>query len=141
DSTYHTRKLINEFTQANPNGSFAYPVPVGGILNQRNSYLNSHRGRVQINYDNRWDENSISAIGGAEISHIVNENNSNAFYGFDNETGRCSEVDFLTSYQRQPTGSRSMIPTNMSFGNSIDRFVSYFANAAYTRPGRYTLSL
>src|SRR5690606_33763051 len=49
-------------------------------------------------------------------------------------------IDFAASYQMQPRSS-GRIPSGVNAGNqTMDRFVSYYANLAYTLKGKYTLT-
>jgi TonB-linked SusC/RagA family outer membrane protein len=143
DSTYYTRNLINQYTQGSGSGSLTYPIPVGGILQQSNGYLTSHRVRGQLNYSQNWHQkHELTAIAGAEISSAVNESNSYTTYGYDNNTGNYTNVDFVDYFSLNPDGRGSaQIPNGLSFGKTTDHYVSYFSNAAYTYNGLYTVSL
>lgn len=140
--TYFARNLINEYTQVNANGSLSYPIPIGGILQQSNSVLNSNRGRAQANYNNIWNQkHELNVIAGAEISDAVNETNANTAYGYnrDNETSS-GNINYANTYTISPSGTGQQIPNSLGFGKTTDHYLSYFSNAAYTYSGRYTIS-
>jgi TonB-linked SusC/RagA family outer membrane protein len=140
DSTYFARNLINRFTQ--PNGSATlFPVPKAGILQQINSSLISHRFRGQVNYLHNWNNiHELAGIVGAEIHQIVNEGNNSTVYGYNKNNITSQNVNFATVYTTNPSGT-GQIPGNPSFSKTIDRYISYYGNVAYTYNKRYTFSL
>jgi len=141
DSTYYARSLINSYTQYDRStGLINYPVPLGGILERLNSNVASHRGRVQANYSNKWGNHELNGIAGAEINQTVTSTDANTYYGYNKATESYSLVDFANYYTTNPTGNAQKIPTILNFSRFTDRYISYFANAAYTYLGKYTLS-
>jgi TonB-dependent starch-binding outer membrane protein SusC len=141
DSTYSTRNLINQFTELDPvTGTPTYPIPLGGILEETNSALNSQRGRAQLNYSNKWGLNDLHVIAGGEISQTVTEGNANTYYGYNKNTESYSLIDFADYFPTYPSGSYSKIPTILSFSKFTNRFLSYYSNAGYTLMNKYTLS-
>ncbi|QEM04894.1 SusC/RagA family TonB-linked outer membrane protein [Mucilaginibacter rubeus] len=141
-ATYYSRNLINIYSQINPNGTVTYPIPIGGILQQSDSYLTSQQLRGQLEYNHNWnDKNELTAILGSEISSTENGSNSNTVYGYDQETGASyANIDYATSYGLNPNGAAT-IPSTLGFGKTTDHFLSYYSNAAYTYDHRYTISL
>jgi len=139
--SYYTRNLINRYTQPGTNGTFTFPIPVGGILQQSNSFLTSQRARGQLNYSNGWSEmHEFTAIVGTEISDVVNDGNSDTAYGYNKDNGTSfSGIDYSKFYSTLPTGS-AKVPTTLGFGKTTDHYISYFSNAAYTYKGKYILS-
>ena len=141
DSTYSTRNLINQFTELDPvSGAATYPIPVGGILDETNSTMNSQRGRAQLNYSARLGQNELHVIAGSEINQTVTEGNANTYYGYNKNTESYSLVDFADYFPTYPSGSYSKIPTSLSFTKYTNRFISYYSNASYSLMQRYTLS-
>jgi TonB-linked SusC/RagA family outer membrane protein len=139
-ATYYTRNLINEYTQGT-NGSFTYPIPIGGTDDQQYQYLTSQRLRLQSNYNKAWSNNEFNAIAGTEISDLTTSNNGNTVYGYDKNTGAFTMVNFADYFQTNPSGNSSKIPSVLAFRSLSDRYVSYFGNAAYTYKKRYGFSL
>jgi TonB-linked SusC/RagA family outer membrane protein len=140
-ATYYTRNLINKYAQLSSSGTVTYPIPVGGILQQSNAYLTSHKARAQLNYNNTWQQHELVAIAGAEISEAVNESNSHTAYGYNDNTGASyATIDYNSNFSLRPNSS-AQIPNSLGFGKTTDHYISYFSNAAYTYNGRYTLSL
>jgi len=144
DSTYYTRNLINEYTdltQANPQYT-TYPIPIGGVLIQNNSQITSHRVRGELDYSANWSNmHSLTSIVGMEVNQTINSSiTPNTVYGYDKSSGSTQNVDFVDYYANYPSGNYSLIPNNLSFSRSTDRYISYYGNAAYTYAGKYTLS-
>ncbi|MEI9809087.1 MAG: SusC/RagA family TonB-linked outer membrane protein [Bacteroidota bacterium] len=138
--TYFTRNLINKYTSIKPGGIIKNNIPVGGILDLSNSNLSSNSGRGQINYTNNWNKSLLSVIAGIETREIRNDRNSERTYGYDPLNITYSNVNFDSTYSNQyPTGS-AKIPNNKSFSSTLNRYRSFFANAAYMFYNRYTLS-
>ncbi|HEY6082041.1 MAG TPA: SusC/RagA family TonB-linked outer membrane protein [Chitinophagaceae bacterium] len=139
--TYYTRNLINLFTEITPNG-LVYPVPLGGIQDIINSSYTSQNGRLQIDYDNTWNKkNQLSAIAGLEIKDLNISDNSYRLYGYDDTHATSTPVDFVNAYPTYINGNPRLIPNIQNQSGLTDRYVSYYANAAYTYDSRYTVSL
>lgn len=141
ESSYFTRNLINTFSQLNrATGVVTYKVPKGSIIDNTNAILESQNIRGQINYNGTWKSNSLSAIAGIEIRNIHNTNNSFRSYGYNDNILTSVNVDYLNPYPSFITGSNSNIPNGISYNDKLNRYVSYYANAAYTYLYKYTLS-
>ncbi|MBS1598435.1 MAG: SusC/RagA family TonB-linked outer membrane protein [Bacteroidetes bacterium] len=145
--TYYARNLINLFTQTDGTSIF-YPLPVGGILDLTNQKMVAQAGNIQIDFSHRWkDKHELFAIAGTEIRDKVTSSAVARYYGYDPNTLLTSDVD-LYNYYPQYDGLDYGSATISSFAGSqvglqhlTNRFVSFFANAAYTYGNRYTLSL
>ncbi|AMR29935.1 hypothetical protein A0256_00150 [Mucilaginibacter sp. PAMC 26640] len=136
--SYYARNLINNYAQMGSNGLVTYPIPVGGILQSANSYLNSNRIRGQLDYQNKFGkDHEVNAIIGSEISSTVTESNAYTVYGYDkNNVSSNGNVDYTTFYTLM-NGNADRIPNSIGFGKQTDRFVSYYANASYIFKNRY----
>ena len=141
-STYFTRNLINQFSQLNyATGTVAYKVPLGGILDQSTSSSNTSNIRGQLNYSHSWNGvHELTAIAGAELKDYTTQARSYRLYGYNNDLQINTPVDYVTLYPTLPSGS-SVIPNNISNLGITNRYVSFFANAAYSYKQRYTFSL
>ncbi|HEU4606718.1 MAG TPA: TonB-dependent receptor, partial [Chitinophagaceae bacterium] len=140
-NSYSTRSLINQFTQIdNATGAVNYIIPKGGIKNLYNSVTGSYTGRAQVDFSNTWGNHGFSAIAGAEIRQVQTERDQNIVYGFNADPLQYSNVDLVNYYPTFVDGSYQKIPGNLSFANTINRFVSFYGNASYTFKNRYVLS-
>jgi len=138
--SYYTRNMINSFSTLNPDGSVTKNVPDGAIFNTGSNVLNSNSGRAQLNYNGSWGDHQLSAIGGFEAREATVDGNQQIQYGYDVNTGQSVLVNYTAFFKQYPTNSFATIPGITSTTGTVDRFRSYFANAAYTYKNRYTLS-
>ncbi|WP_276964377.1 SusC/RagA family TonB-linked outer membrane protein [Chryseobacterium sp.] len=137
--SYYARNYVNSFAQIN-NGNVTFIVPKGGILDQSASLTTISNIRGQLSYSGQWNRHNISAIAGGESRDAVRNYNYNRYYGFDQDRMTSGAVDYAHQYPLLPTGSTDFIQRNQSLGKRTTRFVSLYANAAYTYDNRYTVS-
>jgi TonB-linked SusC/RagA family outer membrane protein len=135
--SFFVRDLINRFTQAD--GS--RPLPIGGILYNGNSDRTAENFRGQLNWNSSGKRSDLSAFLGAEVIDIRTVSNGNEVYGFDADIlTQQIRPDLLTRFPTRPVGSAQLPLPASELGDLTDRFVSYYANMAYTFLHRYTLS-
>lgn len=142
--SYYARNEINRFTRANPDGSLSYGVPVGGILDVDNRTISSHNIRGQFNFSKHFNNlHQIDALAGSELRAQKLKGYSYRLYGYNEENATFLPVDYMGSYPLfySTTGASSTIPNSDDVAETTDRFLSWYANAAYTYNRRYTLSL
>jgi TonB-linked SusC/RagA family outer membrane protein len=137
--SYYTRNLVNRFYA--PNGTIKYPVPNdGGIMMERFANLNTHRARMQLDYNKEWkQDHEVSALVGAEINETVTDSRVNTLYGFNPENLSFVNVNTSSAYPTNPSSSSS-IPSSIGVGKLNDRYISYFVNGSYTYSNKYTIS-
>jgi TonB-linked SusC/RagA family outer membrane protein len=138
--SYAARNLINGYTQISPSGEVIYKVPAGGILDISNKLLQSNNIRGQLNFDKELFDHRVSAIAGGEIRNIHTTGDGYRQYGYNDDLLTFGNVDYTVQYPNFVSGSKSFIPSNSALSDELTRFVSLFANAAYTYKGKYTLS-
>lgn len=140
--TYAVRNEINRLTQIKSDGSLFRPVPIGGILDRTNGNSNTHNFRLQSNYDQTWNQShEIHAIAGAEIrdNQILIEDYR--MYGYDPEYAVIKVVDYVSNFPLYTNPSATNQITNKDeIKEFTDRYISYYANAAYSFKQRYTFS-
>ncbi|MDM8158443.1 SusC/RagA family TonB-linked outer membrane protein [Labilibaculum sp. K2S] len=142
--SYSTRTTINKFA-SNSNGSAVYNLPKGDIYYDRNHFSNSYNFRQQLNLNKTFQEkHQITWILGSETRHSKLEYSDQTRYGYDS--------DMLTSqYLNQPllTGGFSGLMNSWAYLGAndlasqrelVNRFVSFYSNAAYSYNNKYTLS-
>lgn len=141
--TYYTRNLINRYTIRNGStGELTYPIPLGSILDLGNTVLNANNFRLQTNFDKTFKEDhSINAIAGAEIREVTVDGYSRTSYGYDDNLGlAATNINYATLYTLNPTGSSTISgPSNVT--GLVNRYISYFANAAYSFQQKYILTV
>jgi TonB-linked SusC/RagA family outer membrane protein len=144
ESTYYVRNLVNIFyNPAGANNLRKYPVPLGGILDLSNANLGSDNFRSQISFDHRFgQDHALTAIAGTELKEIRTDGYSRRSYGYDDEFGTAfSTINFDSSFKTNPSGTQKIPSSPVGVNGTINRFVSWFANAAYTYKKLYTLSI
>ncbi|SEN96701.1 TonB-linked outer membrane protein, SusC/RagA family [bacterium A37T11] len=139
--SYFTRNLINLFTAIGAT-SINYSVPMGGILDRSQGTINSHSGRVQLNYSQSFKQDKIAAIAGFELKQSQTNYQSDRLYGYDDNTLTFAKnVDFLNYYQTYDNLQYTdIIPNPVQLTQLLNRFVSMYANASYYFSDKYTVS-
>lgn len=139
--SYYARNLVNTFSVVSSDGKVqSNIIPQGGVLDASNNTLTAHNVRTQINYDKSWGAHVITALAGVEVSQTTNEGDGDRLYGYNDALATFIPVDPTQYYTTYPTGYSYKISTTQNITSSLDRFRSWFANAAYTYAGRYTFS-
>lgn len=143
EGSYYARNEINRFTQIDASGQLYRPVPLGGIQDQTFSNYRVHNPRIQLDYDKVISNiHSLQVMGGYEVRDFVSESNRSRLYGFDAENATSKPVDYTSVYRSFVNSSSSLRIENRDLvTGKTDRYVSYFANAAYTFKHRYIVSL
>lgn len=143
EDSYFTRDLINRFSYFNSANVLQRPIPAGGILDLQNSSFRSHSVRGQLNFKRTWNSiHELNMIGGYELRDYHTLMYTNRMYGYDNEHAIASQVDYRSVYEQYYYKGYSLnIPFYDGSKDLTDRYVSWYANGAYTLNGRYTLSV
>ncbi|TDE09564.1 SusC/RagA family TonB-linked outer membrane protein [Dyadobacter psychrotolerans] len=141
--SWYVRDLINRFSSVGADGAVIRPVPAGDILNLSSVSSASHNLRAQLNFSKDWKGiSSLSMLAGAEVRQLNTMGNGSILYGYDDELATSVMVDYLANYTAfvNPTSKSNRIPYTASLSDLTDRYISYYANGAYTFKNRYTLS-
>jgi TonB-linked SusC/RagA family outer membrane protein len=140
-NSYSTRDYINTFTQLSDN-STTYAVPKNGILNTYDQVNKQQAVRGQLSFDQSWGNNhQISAIAGSEIRETRSNSAAQLVYGYDPNTLTTIGVDYANQYLTYDgIFGDSYINNGTKYTSYLNRFVSVFANAAYTFDNKYTVS-
>lgn len=140
--SYFVRNLVNSFTQVDPGtGNLTRQVPMGGIMDFRNSSAYSHNLRARIDYHRTWsDSHEFTGLLGFELRDYQGLGNTARFYGYNDELGTSLPVNFNTQYRQFANNLLGTIPTGVSHSGQIDRFLSAFSNISYSYRKKYTLT-
>lgn len=140
EETYHTRDLVNRFTQSDGTKI----IPYGSILENSKYQTNSHFGRIQLDYQEVLEgKHSIKGLIGSEIRQEVNSSNPGIrLFNYDDEIiNGLTLFNYQQFYAQRPQGvARIPAPPNQST-YKIDRFLSYYLNTSYQYNRKYLLSL
>lgn len=138
--SYYTRNLINTLTQVNGN-VVQRPIPEGSIYDYGNQQYTRQLWRGQLGYKHTFDQkHEANVFAGAELRDEYRIRDSFRRYGFDKVLGSAVNVDFANNYPRFLGNGQTSIANNSGQSYGTDRFVSLYANAAYTYLNRYTLT-
>ena len=139
ENTYYTRDRINQATYLNPTTQqLTRGIPLGAIY-QRNDYTESSQTmRGQLNYNNTFGKHAIDAIAGIELRQIRTEVSGGNLYGYNEQTQR--SIDLPSATYTTIYGYNDNISYNQVATNQRRRFLSYYANAAYTFDTKYVVS-
>ncbi|MES2329677.1 MAG: SusC/RagA family TonB-linked outer membrane protein [Bacteroidota bacterium] len=140
--SYYTRNLINTFSQLNyTTGSVTYKVPYAGILRSNNTKIEAHNIRGQLSYTRQWKSHELNAIAGTEVRSTKATGSSLVTYGYNADILSVIPMDFVNLYPTFVTGSNALIPSDQNFSSVLNRYVSFFGNAAYTFKSKYSFSI
>ncbi|MBT2622845.1 SusC/RagA family TonB-linked outer membrane protein [Chryseobacterium sp. ISL-6] len=140
EQSYYARNYVNNFAKQNSDGSISFIVPKGGIFDKGLSETTVNNLRGQLNYNRNFGKHSINAIAGGEIRETITQYDNNRYYGYNTNTLSTAGIDYTKQYPNFVTGSLDFIERGTSLRETNIRFVSLYANAAYTYDKRYTLS-
>ena len=139
--SYFARNKVNSLAQIDWNsGEVNFVIPKGGVLIDRSDELQAHHGRLQLDYNFEKGDHQFNALAGWEISQTKVKTSTMTLYGYNDDLASSIDVDYSNFYPYLITGAYTNIPGGPSFDESLNRFVSVFANAAYTYKKRYTFS-
>ncbi len=147
ENTFYVRNIINTSTSWNQATNVMTPnLPKGGILAQSRSKTQSWNFRNQLSFSRRFGkDHEVNATAGMEANNRVLEGFANPnTYGYNDQTlsvglfpnGPGGTFKTIQNW----LGSNQTFNYVNSFSYRTERFLSYFANAAYTYRYKYTLS-
>ncbi|WEK33637.1 MAG: SusC/RagA family TonB-linked outer membrane protein [Candidatus Pseudobacter hemicellulosilyticus] len=146
--SYYTRDLYNRFSLYDPlTKRFTYQAPSGAVLILNNGQLKGYNVRGQLSMDKTLaGDHQLTAIAGAEMRETRTSSRRNVLVGYDPEAGTVNmNLNFNTTYVTSPSGSTTLANAGLAPDGverrTVYRYISYFANAAYTYAGRYSLTL
>ena len=138
--SYYTRNLVNTLTQVNGT-TVVRPIPLGTIYDYGNNIYTRNLLRGQLGYKNTFvQKHEINVFAGAELRDEHSLNDSFRRYGYDEVLGSSVAMDFANNYPRFFGSGQTSIANNTNQSYGTDRFVSLYANAAYTYLNKYTLT-
>ncbi|HEK20864.1 MAG TPA: SusC/RagA family TonB-linked outer membrane protein [Bacteroidetes bacterium] len=142
--SYNARNLVNRFTVIDQtSGKKTYQVPKGGLLDLGRYNLYSNNLRGQLSFDRTIaDDHELSAIAGAEIRELSSDGYIRNSLGYDDAYGTSvGAIDYLNFLPTNPSGLAQIPMPSGNVTGTLNRYVSYFANAAYTYQNKYTVTL
>lgn len=137
EESYYARNYVNRFTQISGD-RVERIVPEGAIIDQGLNETTVNNLRAQVGYNNAWPRHSLDILVGSELRNSLRNTQQNRAYGVDEETlSLATNIDYGTSFPLSISNGRAYIENRNS---NLNRFVSLYANGAYTFSDKYTLS-
>jgi TonB-dependent starch-binding outer membrane protein SusC len=138
--SYYARNYINLFTNIIDSIPVLH-VPDGGILDNNYTDLESYNIRGQANYDATFNGvHNVSVIAGAEARQNSTESHGDRVYGYNDNILTSSNVDYVTEFNLYGYLGSSTIDNPASFSEILDRYLSLYANGAYSFKNKYTVT-
>lgn len=139
-NTFYTRDAINYATYLNTStNALTVGIPKGGIYQSNDYTKNSYTARGQLNYDILIaDKHKIDALGGIEFRQLRELISSGTLFGYNDKTQ--TSVDLITTTPTTVYGTLGTTSYNNNEKDQRRRFLSYYANAAYSFDNKYTVS-
>ncbi|EOR96279.1 TonB-dependent receptor [Arcticibacter svalbardensis MN12-7] len=142
--SFEVRNYINKFAGIDDiSGNITYNFPVGAILNLGRNEMASNNLRAQLNYNSILRlKHVLTGLAGFELRENKMTGEDRVYYGYDDEYGTSiTNLDYANSYPTNPSGSGTLPALNSLVPGTLNRYISYYANGAYTYDNRYTATL
>ena len=146
ERSYYVRNMINDAAQYNPTTQkLTLNVPEGAHYSESRGDADSYTLRAQLNFNRDFGPHSITALAGGERRRTKTTNTSIYYMGFNESTLAYKPIDptALTNVKGTESlaGSFSWSFTGNNWINEIEnRYVSFYANAAYAFDSKYNLT-
>ncbi len=141
EQSYFARNLINNYSIISGD-AVTRNIPMGGILDRNDSNLSGNSIRGQLNFTKTWNEtHRLTALIGVEVKEIVVDGSINRLYGYNDELGTSSPVDYISRYPQFITGGSAPITRIDDVSQTRDRYRSGYGNASYEYMDRYVVSM
>ena len=137
--SYLARLLYNTYTQV-AGTTVTRIIPAGGVYDTNNSVLSAQNLRAQLGYDRQWQQHELNVLVGYELGDRDTESSTGRLYGYNEQRLSSAVLNYNTLYPNFVTKANGLIPQGNGLSSRTNRFVSAYANMAYTYLGRYTLS-
>lgn len=146
ERSYYVRNMINDAAQYDPaTKKLTLNVPEGAHYAESRGDADSYTLRAQLNFNRDFGPHSITALAGGERRRTKTTNTSIYYMGFNESTLAYKPIDptALTNVKGTESlaGNFSWSFTGNNWINEIEnRYVSFYANAAYAFDSKYNLT-
>ncbi len=141
--SFYTRNLVNQFSQVDLiTKTVARPIPLGDIFDSSETRMQSHYGRVQLDWDERLGRlHRISGLIGMEWRKDKSLFHSpGSLYGYNPKLESYSEVDIFSSFPLYHNGGYSMISKGGGRIRQQDNNRSWYGLFSYSYRDNFTLT-
>lgn len=142
-ASYTVRNKVNSFATAGDDGKAVFNLPYGHIFSTLRNSNRAYNFRQQLDFNKTVAEkHDITALVGMEVRESKNEFNSQWLYNYDPDLLTYDLVDAQRlSSVRGLWGWASFSTYDVArIQELVNRFVSFYANAAYTFDKKYMLT-
>jgi len=143
-NTYTARNTVNYYTYYDPTTqALSYGIPMGGMLNTTNYTTRGYSLRGQLNFARSFAGiHDVTVLAGAEQRKVRAISRNANYYGFTDQSQSFQPVNNYVSpgYLQTVYGYPQYFQQGGSLSDLEQRFLSYYANGAYTFLSRYTAS-
>lgn len=132
------KKMINDASVRNTDGTFKHHVPFGGQVKEINKWGNSYTLRAQLNYQKIFNnKHDLKVLAGAERRAVKDRRNGVWKVGYDDSSlgfKYINELDLTNTIQKTESldGTFRLDLPHPSFVDIENRYVSFYSNAAYS---------
>ncbi len=156
ENAYQTRLMLNYYAAADPlTGKPIFRFPKGGVNKVTDMQTTTFTTRAQLTYNKLFGNlHDVSLLGGAEVRRLTTTSRLNTTFGYDNNTLSMKPADLSLIGNRMVTPDFGGVLAQMdsylddytSFSDFFhesyqdNRFVSWYANGAYTYDNRYIVT-
>ena len=140
EDSYYVRNRVNTFATAGSNGT-VFNLPYGNIYDTETNTTHAYNFRQQLDFHHTFGGiHDVTALAGMEIRENKNDYASQVLYGYDPDMLTYTMIDAnALSGMSGLWGYASFTQQDNAYIRQlVNRYVSFYANAAYTFDGRYT---
>ena len=139
----YVRNKVNGYHVIGSTGQVQALIPYGDIMNRLNNYRTAYNFRQQLDFDYTINgKHNITAILGHEVSENKINMDKYILFNYDSQmltSAPVNQVDIINYSYAGVVGSQYMSANDFAWTRqSVNRFVSFYANAAYSYDGKYT---
>ena len=138
--SYIQRTRLNDFASWDDK-QVTWNLPMGDYYGERIWTSNMQQGRLTTAYDRSWDLHDVNLFAGFDVRTVNRDFRTVQYDGFDPETGSFRSMPHgkIVPVLNGLLGSMAL-PDNNFYEKFVNRYLSYFANAAYSYKQRYILN-
>lgn len=149
EETDYVRQMVNYYTDYDLSGDVLKNqyIPSGGIIRSSKNSNENYVWRNQLSYNETFGKHDVTALAGMEISEYKTSGTTYPYVvGYNEKTntslpayyGSKESAKTIVGYPDYYNTLATIVQT--TYSDRVDRYFSYFANAAYMFDGRYGAS-
>ncbi|MGX5816916.1 SusC/RagA family TonB-linked outer membrane protein [Chitinophaga lutea] len=143
--SWYMRERRNTYTTTDATGKVVWKLPAGASFRNNDNFSRSYTFRNQLNFNKTFgSDHDIVAIAGSETREVMNTRNYSSVFGYDPQTLTYLPINVAelgTGFTGLNTRRAQISSSQMvDYSEFINRYFSFYGNAAYTYSKRYLLS-